>query len=319
MNQWSKQISATLKGLKVQSEALAETISHNGLRGAVRELFIKQFLLPFLPPHIGIGTGEIINHLGGSSKQVDVVLYNRGRLPPMLMSNDGHGVFPWESVIAVIEVKSRLDAAELRSAILNAYSVRKLVQTIEEPDYQVGGLGLLENRGWHYPIPHYVFAFSSDLVAPGYKKPFAYCVADGPEHQRLKRQRITLQDERQTAASKYLEVQGSNNEEFIAKARDTLEEYEDLKGLTAVGDSDILGVCVLDREWSHGGISFSDEVFRRYSPKPIRTIENFNFYWSSVLSDGSMVETINFLGHLIMLAKEMPKCFEHYSLDRYLR
>jgi hypothetical protein len=319
-NPWSIQVAARLKGMKAEADTLLHALGHNGARGAAREIFVKDFLAPFLPPNVGIGTGEIINHRGARSKQVDVVLYNRGRLPPVLIGSADLGVFPWECVIATIEVKSSVDAGEVRDAVLNAYSIRRVVHSLIEPDLMVGGKKPLESRAWSYPIPAYIFAFDTDLQP---KKCEGYSIR-GAELERLFEQRKTIVGNHNDLLVELERVAATGVESEIAKVRTKLKDYQESDGSerkisdTSVRGDDLLGICVLNREWAHGHIEFRDSVPQAYTDRPIRTVDSYNFHWSSVMGDGEMTETLRFLGHLLFLAHEMPRCFENYSLDRYL-
>lgn len=52
----------------------AGSIGHPGLRGVVREAFVGDLLEPLLPPGFDVGSGQIIDHTGGSSAQCDVII-----------------------------------------------------------------------------------------------------------------------------------------------------------------------------------------------------------------------------------------------------
>jgi hypothetical protein len=321
-NPWSIQVAAKLNGLVAESKSIFDCLGHNGLRGAAREMFVKDFLLPFLPPYVGIGTGEIINHLGRRSKQIDIVLYNRGRLPPVLIGSGDLGVFPWECVIATIEVKSTLDAGELRSAILNAYSVRRVVQSLEKTSLLVSGKPPLDSRVWHWPIPSYVFAFGSDLTSANTTSETAGHNV-GPEGKRYFEQHEQVRHDWLTAEAK-LQASDGQDDKVHARLLDELDKYKEdnnsekhISG-TFVGRSDILGVCVLSREWTHGHLCFDDVEVVGGKGDRVRSITKFDDYYQTIFNDGKMRETMGFLGHLLMLAHEMPRCFAHYSMDRYL-
>jgi Regulator of chromosome condensation (RCC1) repeat len=78
-----------------------------GLRGGVREIVVRDLLRPLLPAGIGIGSGEVISAGGLRSRQTDIVLYDR-RILPSIVHEGTQGMFPVESVLYAIEVKSRL-------------------------------------------------------------------------------------------------------------------------------------------------------------------------------------------------------------------
>ena len=99
----------------VAAARAATGVSHRGVKGEIREILVRDLFRPLLPADMGVGTGEIISHTGGVSTQQDILLYDRRILPPVLFEA-GTGLFPIESVLYAIEVKSMLDAGELRSS-----------------------------------------------------------------------------------------------------------------------------------------------------------------------------------------------------------
>ncbi|MGC1550961.1 MAG: DUF6602 domain-containing protein [Rhodanobacter sp.] len=319
-SQWVNLVSAQLAGMKAESDRLINVFTHNGSRGYVREVLIKRFLRPFLPPNVGIGSGEIINHLGMRSNQVDVVLYNVGKLPPALASGSDVGVFPWECVIAVIEVKSELTAKELRSSVLNAYSVCKLPHAIPFYDAKSDDKYLIEYRQWCFPIPAYVFAFNSNL------EPMTRTNNSiGPEGERLQAQLEHIENKRARLGQVLCNALEKTDEKEVKNARKALIAYRSLNDddsgdliTTSVSRSDLHGICVLNREFYSIGISFGDENMQRYTGPQARTITNFGYHKHSIYSNGDLRETTYFLKQLLTLAHEMPKCFEPYTLDRYL-
>jgi len=66
----------------------------------------------FIPDRYGIGSGVIVNSYGNQSKQWDIIIYDKDILPPFVFEMS-RGMFPAETVLAVIEVKSKLTKAEL--------------------------------------------------------------------------------------------------------------------------------------------------------------------------------------------------------------
>jgi hypothetical protein len=87
----------------------ATGVSHLGLRGEVREILVRDLFRPLLPADVGVGTGEIISYTNQTSSQTDIILFDRRILPPVLFE-DRLGLFPIESVLYAIEVKSKLTA-----------------------------------------------------------------------------------------------------------------------------------------------------------------------------------------------------------------
>lgn len=93
-----------ISALLVKADSI-EKMKHNLSKGQFRELFITDLLKKFLPHQFDIGSGIIVNQKGEQSHQTDLVIYDKSILPPFI-SESISGVFPIESVIATIEVKS---------------------------------------------------------------------------------------------------------------------------------------------------------------------------------------------------------------------
>jgi hypothetical protein len=103
----------------------ASELMHSGLRGRAREIFAKDLLTPFLSPNIATCTGIIVDSKGGSSLQIDIIVYDKTLIPSLMLTGE-EGIVPIESVLATVEVKSILTREELKKSIKNAHSVKKL-------------------------------------------------------------------------------------------------------------------------------------------------------------------------------------------------
>lgn len=140
---------------------------HLGLRGRFRELLVQELLSPWLPPYARCGSGMIIDCQNRQREhtQEDIVIFDESLVPPILVGSQEHeGVFPFDGVLARIEVKSTLNATELRKAIAAAAEIRDM-------RFATG----IEGRIWPHPITM-LFAFDSDLILGG---------APDAEYQRL--------------------------------------------------------------------------------------------------------------------------------------
>jgi len=138
----------------------ARGISHHGLLGEIREILVRDLFRPLLPADVGVGTGQIISYTGQTSHQTDVILYDRRILPPILFQESA-GLFPVESVLFTVEVKSKLTASELHNANNAAAELLQL-------DY-VHGYYDAEGVGQPHTVTKAVsavFALASDL-SPG--------------------------------------------------------------------------------------------------------------------------------------------------------
>lgn len=135
-------------------------LQHQGLKGRFRELLIDNLLTPWLPPYTSCGTGMIIaeeNRLRQST-QDDIIVYDRSLVPPVLVSPNRapEGVFLYNSVIARIEVKSKLTRADILAFVRASMDIGALKQSV-----QPGFTGSLEGA---YNL---LFAYASDAVGEG--------------------------------------------------------------------------------------------------------------------------------------------------------
>lgn len=100
-------------------------------RGTPREAFIREFLTNHLSAKLAVGTGEIIdaNSLPRQPRnQFDIVIYKSEY--PKIDLGGGVSAFLAESVVATIEVKSLLTAAELATAIASAAKAKRLQRNL---------------------------------------------------------------------------------------------------------------------------------------------------------------------------------------------
>jgi len=121
--------SAIIKGLIGEAYAL-KNLDQRSLKGRLRELFTLRVLSKFLTRQFGIGTGVIINQEGKQSKEIDIIIYDNRILPPFI-EEQKIGVYPAESVLATIEVRSWID-----KEIIQEYSdaTAKLFSETYNPD-----------------------------------------------------------------------------------------------------------------------------------------------------------------------------------------
>jgi len=98
-----------------------------GLVGSAREKTTRQKLETLLPPMVGVGTGCVIDSFGRSSKQMDIILFEKN-LCPVFSINDNPDTtyYPCEGVIAVGEIKSTLNNAELEDIFAKTESIKSL-------------------------------------------------------------------------------------------------------------------------------------------------------------------------------------------------
>jgi len=109
-----KDSSSVIGGMLERIDTIS-AMDHRLTKGELRELFVSGVLKKFLSSQFDIGSGIIINHKGDQSKQTDIVIYDTRILPPFI-KEQSIGVYPAESVIATLEVKSNLRKKDLESA-----------------------------------------------------------------------------------------------------------------------------------------------------------------------------------------------------------
>ncbi|MCG6242081.1 hypothetical protein K6U55_08540 [Vibrio diabolicus] len=122
-NKYQDFLRAKVKGAIAEAQA-ASNLSHQGVKGTILEILISKLFRPLLPSDIGVGTGQIIeSYSGKTSNQIDIILYDKSILPPVLF-DEYTGIFPVEAVLYTIEVKTTLTKQDLRVAHESAKVVR---------------------------------------------------------------------------------------------------------------------------------------------------------------------------------------------------
>lgn len=141
MHQVWKDYIDRLSASLLEESRKASLFEHKGLIGEVRESFVKEFLSQFLPEVFGIGKGELFDREGKRSPQMDVVIYDKSFPIPNI---GGIRLFPIDSVVAVIEVKSNLNAHTLiddmmKCAQVCAMGVRAIRPYLKEVKQEENG------------------------------------------------------------------------------------------------------------------------------------------------------------------------------------
>jgi hypothetical protein len=133
-------------------------LNHRGEKGSFREEFVKQLLVSVLPGHYGVGSGVVVDKWGKQSPQVDLVIYDKRRMPPLL-ERDGHGIYPIDSVLRVLEVKSYVDVAAIDQYFSQAWAFHPG----NNEGLKMASAGSLPNGHSNYPLCG-LFGFSTGIV-----------------------------------------------------------------------------------------------------------------------------------------------------------
>lgn len=131
--------------LKAQLEMSSVTITHNGMMGDVNEDHFIQIIRQYLPDRYAVDSGIVIDSMGKTSDQIDVIIYDN-QYTPTLLDQQGHRFIPAESVYAVFEVKPNIDKAYIEYAGKKAESVRCLHRT---------SVAIPHAGGFYPPKPHF--------------------------------------------------------------------------------------------------------------------------------------------------------------------
>jgi len=153
-NIFRNRIISKIKGAMAEYEE-ATLLSHEGLKGRVREIAVQNLFDPLLSPDFKIGTGTIIDARGRESGETDVVIYSDRLLSPILYG-DRFGTFPVDACLATVEVKSELNATTLDEALTSSRKMPQLRYTSRVYDP--------EAKQWRVAVvTRTLFAFRSDL------------------------------------------------------------------------------------------------------------------------------------------------------------
>ena len=161
-NKYKELLRPRVKSAIEQALAVKKNIDHPGVKGKIVEILVKDLFLPLLPSDIGVGTGQIIeSYKNLCSTEHDVILYDKSILPPVLFDGTT-GLFPIESVLYTIEVKTTLTAQELKKSHEAAKKLREF--------RFLPGLKDQNGKEVHGIVAHpvsVIFGLSSDLTEGG--------------------------------------------------------------------------------------------------------------------------------------------------------
>jgi hypothetical protein len=102
--------------MRTDFEVTAQVV-HSGSKGTARENILRNFLAEGrLPTKYAIGSGEVVGRTNDTSKQCDLVVYDRLN-GVTLLYDESTQVYPIDCVYGIIEVKSTLSKSELIDAL----------------------------------------------------------------------------------------------------------------------------------------------------------------------------------------------------------
>jgi hypothetical protein len=126
---------------KIKFDELSAEIEHPLLAGEAREHALVGLLTQYLPQRVGVDRGFVIDAHGRQSQQIDVVIYDR--TVGTVFEINKIKFFPCETVIAVGEVKSDIEAVgKLQDALGKIKSVKELDRSNNGHNLVISGPGV---------------------------------------------------------------------------------------------------------------------------------------------------------------------------------
>lgn len=121
----SSLLSTGAKFIRAEFEQIRATNPHAGEMGKEVEQVLIRFLNQRMPKRFLSTSGFVIDNKSALSKQTDVIIYDAFS-SAVYRSSETLQIVPIETTAAVIEVKSRLNKAELRDGFEKIKSIREL-------------------------------------------------------------------------------------------------------------------------------------------------------------------------------------------------
>ena len=166
-------ILARVQAAVVAAKAVTN-IANPGLKGELREIVIRDLLYPLLPSDVGVGTGTIVSAYDRQSAQQDVVIFDKRILPPIVLEQST-GIFPIESALYTIEVKSKMTADEITTSHTSAKDLKGFRYTSGDYDESGKATDHIVTK-----VVSAVLAFDTDLTVGGKNDAERYDQIRGP-------------------------------------------------------------------------------------------------------------------------------------------
>lgn len=98
-----------------KSGVISQNIENNYLAGKHKEIVLSQLIKPVLPHQYDVGTGKVCDSYSFISGETDLIVYSKRLIQPLIFESN-LGMFPIESVLSCIEVKSKLTNQEYKTS-----------------------------------------------------------------------------------------------------------------------------------------------------------------------------------------------------------
>lgn len=122
-----------LQRLEAEVNVFAQLVAHEGEKGRENEAVLARILEALVPQRFGIGSGLLIDTADRYSRQTDIVVYDQSDEPAVLAQTT-QLLFPIESVLACIEIKTTLRPDDIVDCLGKSRDMRKLTTARLRPN-----------------------------------------------------------------------------------------------------------------------------------------------------------------------------------------
>ncbi len=133
---------------------------HSVVKGTEREQSLTSFFRERLPERFGVTSGEVVDLNGQTGPRLDILIYDR--YGDFTFNSGNQSILAAEALLASVEIKSRLNAGEVRKCVEAARKLRRLRRMIGNSAAETSrSTRTVKNRARYM---HCVFAFDTDLT-----------------------------------------------------------------------------------------------------------------------------------------------------------
>lgn len=122
--EYRKSISKELISIKDRVRNFIDN-NHWGEDGRYKEIILNETLKNMLPQNVSLATGFVMADRNQISKQIDIIIYKKEY--PVLFKLADFVIVPKESVIGIIEVKSKVGSGNIETAIIKSHRNGELI------------------------------------------------------------------------------------------------------------------------------------------------------------------------------------------------
>lgn len=124
-NSYQKSISKELNSIKNRVREFIGS-SHWGEDGRYKEIILRDIISEKLPSIASCGTGFVVGNGEKISTQIDIIVFRNDI--PLLFSKGDFVIASQESVLGIIEVKTKLNSANLESSIKKSHENGEIIE-----------------------------------------------------------------------------------------------------------------------------------------------------------------------------------------------